>query len=408
MSTQIPIKANFSGTKATSLAQFNSTDAVGIANGGTGQVDRQLAINALTNVAASNVGNVLTKDAAGNATWQIGGGGSTGNWQPLLISGQNIKTINGNTILGSGDLALGAGTTITNFQLTQTGAGSVTPVADSLLGVLRYGYNWVKNASDAYTISTATGRIHNLLIDDTIGVGASGGRDALMVGLNVANATSGTEQNHSAITGFVLGRANANTSQLYGINAYAGITASARVFMLTGLNVEIGAQAGSLVTWKAGIQITSNSEDKVSGTSGDGALAVTAEVGAVGWLRGIAFHNYGGANPIHPTNGVILGTIGAATCRGGIDFTSYTFFGGAALNVKYGSAAIGYGDINGLNPKAILGVTTAGILEIGRDLAAGKLFINVDGTLRQVYATGNDFQGLAPGSGFRALCIPNA
>lgn len=399
---QIPIKANFSGVKATSFGQYTPTDAVGIANGGTSALTRQDAINNLTAVGQANVGSVLTKDNAGNATWATGGGTGGQQWQPILISGQNIKTVNGNSLLGSGDLVLGGGATISNVQLTQGTSGIQATTADPLLGDLRYSYNFIKSTTDAVQVASGIGYTHNFYIEETVAAGGSGGKYPLQVNLNVANATSGTVQSHAAITGFTLGRAVATSQKLYGINSFVGIAAGASVNMITGLNVVVGAQTGSTVAWKSGIQITSNAVDTVSGSSGDGAIAITAETGAVGWLRGIAFHSYGGRSPMNSATGVLMGTIGAATCRGGIDFSSYSF-STAALIVQYGSVGIAYADAAGLNGREVFRCDPAGNLVIGGQLLANRVWINVDGVTRNVSLIPNP-GGVMPG--YAALVVP--
>lgn len=48
----------------------NVTGTVAIANGGTGQITAQAAINALTGAASATSGYVLTRNASGNAIWQ--------------------------------------------------------------------------------------------------------------------------------------------------------------------------------------------------------------------------------------------------------------------------------------------------------------------------------------------------
>ncbi len=55
------------------------TGTLGVANGGTGQTTVQTAIDALTQVSGATTGDVLTKDASGNASWATpatGGGNS--------------------------------------------------------------------------------------------------------------------------------------------------------------------------------------------------------------------------------------------------------------------------------------------------------------------------------------------
>jgi len=53
--------------------------------------------------------------------------------QPTLVSATNIKTVNGNTLLGSGDLVIsgGGGSTVTNFGLDSTGENFYGTIYDS-------------------------------------------------------------------------------------------------------------------------------------------------------------------------------------------------------------------------------------------------------------------------------------
>lgn len=45
--------------------------------------------------------------------------------QPNLVSGTNIKTINGNSLLGSGDLVISGGSTMTKYTATVTGSAGI-------------------------------------------------------------------------------------------------------------------------------------------------------------------------------------------------------------------------------------------------------------------------------------------
>ncbi len=72
MATKKPL-CNYSGV----VQEIASADAVAIADGGTGQITAQAAIDALTNVSAATNEHVLTKDTAtGNAIFKASAGAS--------------------------------------------------------------------------------------------------------------------------------------------------------------------------------------------------------------------------------------------------------------------------------------------------------------------------------------------
>jgi len=153
MADKLPLKANIVSGTAMSLAEFDPTDTLGIASGGTGAQDAQTAIDTLTNVVGAVNEYVLTKDTlTGHAVFKVPTGGGSGSVtsvagrtgavvltkadvslgnvdntsdvskpvstaqaasiatkQPTLVSGTNIKTVNGNSLLGSGDLSISGG-----------------------------------------------------------------------------------------------------------------------------------------------------------------------------------------------------------------------------------------------------------------------------------------------------------
>lgn len=77
------------------------------------------ASNTLTDVASTNTAQTLT-----NKTIAFANNTLTG-VQPSLVSGTNIKTINGSSVLGSGDLAVGGGAMILLGQINANAASTV-------------------------------------------------------------------------------------------------------------------------------------------------------------------------------------------------------------------------------------------------------------------------------------------
>lgn len=90
-------------------------------------------------------GEVLTYDSATNTWRNEAGGAGTSNhallsnldyasaghtgFQPTLVSGTNIKTVNGSSLLGSGDLSVSAGSGITRTITTTSGSATMGSTA---------------------------------------------------------------------------------------------------------------------------------------------------------------------------------------------------------------------------------------------------------------------------------------
>lgn len=113
-------------------------DTIKIANGGTGQTTAQLAINALTDVAAATNEFVLTKDTAtGDAIWKVNDGAGTvtsvdvsGGTTGLTTSGGPITT--SGTITLSGTLAVANGGT--GGTTAQTAINNITGASGATIG----------------------------------------------------------------------------------------------------------------------------------------------------------------------------------------------------------------------------------------------------------------------------------
>lgn len=408
----IPIKANYSLGLATSFAEFTPTDAVPINNGGTGAISQQAALNALTNAVNYSAGYVLTRDSSGNAVFAPSGGNSGGPWQPYLISGSNIKTVNGTSLLGSGDIVITGGGAISNIQLTQAGTtGSVTLVSDAEDGYPRYAYNWIKNTGDGAIAWNGTqGKVHSLFIEHQVNsAGAKGGRDVVQINLNVTTPSgtyAGSDKNYVALTCLARSTCVDNAAGLFGFNPYAILAAGGSCMNLSGMEINVTARATAAAAplYKSGIQIASLADDALQGSLYDAAIAISSQ-GGVGWKRGILFGAMNGAYPTTATS-ALIGTVGPIPAAVGIDFTSASFAGGCALGLRKGSTAIMYADnVSGTpsNTVIVMDMDVNGAFVLGRNLLAGQLNINVDGTVQQMTAGGANTGGV----GFRMLRIPN-
>lgn len=145
------------------------TTALPIGSGGTGQTTANTALNALLPTQTGNSGKVLSTDGS-NTSWAIPASGgvtsvtatapvassggttpdismaqatssangylSSTDWstfngkQAALVSGTNIKTINGTSVLGSGDISVSASAGGSNTQVQYNSTGALAGSAD--------------------------------------------------------------------------------------------------------------------------------------------------------------------------------------------------------------------------------------------------------------------------------------
>ena len=127
------------------------TDFLSKSDVGLGNVDNTSDINKPVSTAQAAADAAVQAAAAADATTKANAR------QAALVSGTNIKTINGNSLLGSGDLATGdvtlTGTqTLTNKTLTAPAVNGYTEGVSTA------------NTSTAYTISIATASVQILTL----------------------------------------------------------------------------------------------------------------------------------------------------------------------------------------------------------------------------------------------------
>lgn len=195
-------------------------------------------------------------------------------YQPILVSGTSIKTINGTSLLGSGDLSIQAG--VTSFN-TRTGAITLSSTdVTTALGFTPYnatnpsGYITSSTASSTYVAlagSTMSGKLVLPAVTSSaapinLGVGATGTTPAGVTAGDVwINASNGMQFRTNSTT-FTVGTLEGNQSWS-GANSFLGITVTG-VLTLSGNTTGTHVFASSATTGTVSI----------GGASQTGALTV--------------------------------------------------------------------------------------------------------------------------------------
>ena len=141
-----------------------------------------------TALAATDLVEISESDGAGGyVTKSVTGANVVSGLQPTLVSGTDIKTINSNSILGSGDLVVGGGGGVNvltkpvsgrlyNARTTGTnGSGNFNPAANTIVLYPFIPANTltVSNLQVNVSVATASGLIRILVYSDLNGVPSS-------------------------------------------------------------------------------------------------------------------------------------------------------------------------------------------------------------------------------------------
>lgn len=169
------------------------------------------------------------------------------------------------------------------------------------------------------------------LINNMSSTAVRGGRQGLAVYQILSSPTHAANplREYVAIAAIVHAEtADNGAGSFYAMNPYARAYSGATGLVeLTGGEVNVDAQSGSSVGYKAGWSIVGAPTDAVQGSVYDVMLSLSNQVGAVGWNDGILLGPQNGVFPIH-SSGAILRTIGGTAAKG-VDFASTTITGNA-------------------------------------------------------------------------------
>lgn len=239
------------------------------------------------------------------------------NKQSALVSGTNIKTVNSNSLLGSGNVSVGTvtsvgvtagtGISVSGSPITGSGSITVTNTAPDQTVALTAGSNVTitgtypnftiaassgGSAATPTTLGTVYGRTDTSSLQNTaLGENAGGalttgtlncfiGRQA---GRLITNASSNTIYGHNA-----LGNTSANTSYNTGVGT--NVFSSASMSSLSGYNTAVGALSSSSIVngnynttigYSSGSSIANGVNNVVIGANAGGANLTNGEYNIV-------------------------------------------------------------------------------------------------------------------------------
>lgn len=397
---------------------------------------------------ASNVLSALAKDT--NATRYLSNTGSSNNpaWaQIALTTGVSgvLPVANGGTNASSASItafnnitgytASGAtGTTSTNLVFS-TSPTLVTPTlgvasATRLLLPASQAYSTTidsklfgsGNLSGTVTVGSPIA-VYQLAVDtDTVDAsavsgfnylagggsiygGAKGNRNGVFGTVNVAAATGNVaadDRYYVALAGNAIGSANDNgtgvtpSGNLFGFGVAARLAAAATFYNdLVGGEIDVIAETGSGVAYKAGLQIVSDVNDAVQGSLSDYGLGFGTAAGSIGFKKLISMCGAASAKWPLSSGGTLIGTetpaTGTMTALYGVDFSAISFSGSGAAAFK-SSGFLVDPDGDTTVKTLILNGSTSGTTTVKAAATAGTTTITLPAGTTDFSATGGTAQ----------------
>lgn len=315
----------------------------------------------------------------------------TGRFTNLTVIGEMATT-------GSNAWAVGDGTTrktFTHSSYLSPSGGVMTPLfllQGNAFGTITSNAN-VANLR-AFNVNSDTvnangaqgGGLNHNYFGATVSPGSVGGRTTLNVFLNHAGSTQGGNRFHVALAGYAHASGSAggtagvgnSRGNLFGFNTSSLLATTAGQYweQVVGTEVNVGAQAGTSVNDKVGLQIVQWKTDAVAANRTEaGLLFVTQPSTTVaGWDKAVQIGAYHGSWPVRATGSLFA--LGEANpefvhtpmvARAGIDF--------ASIPAKFTTAAFASPGflVNG-SGQMTLGSNTIGWSSTGLAIgAAGKV-----------------------------------
>jgi hypothetical protein len=294
-----------------------------------------IASNTLTGVQASLVSGTSIKTV--NSESLLGSGDVA--VQPTLVSGTSIKTINGASVLGSGDLEVGGGGTF-NYAKLFTSSTTFTPPQTGTYRVTVIGGGGSGATFEGTTAGQCTGggaggmAVKTLVLDSavtytvTIGAGGAAQNDAT-AGAHAGNAGSASSFSGTGIT-TIQGNGGAGGTAGTGARpAAAGGTASGGDFNITGGNGgatvtsagDFAATGGGAVGWFGVGYSSGTAQGSGTGAAASGGAGVGGKSGDASTTNSVNSRTMGGSSA-----GSSPDQLGSGTGASAPSFPDYVVF----------------------------------------------------------------------------------
>jgi hypothetical protein len=251
-------------TAGTGISVTNGASSITVANSGV------LGVTATSPVASSGGQNPVISMPA--ATTSVSGYLTSTDWntfngkQAALVSGTNIKTVNGTTLLGSGNLAVGTVTSVTGTAPVVSSGGATPAISMAAATTSVNGYltstDWNtfngKQAALGFTPYNATNPSNYIALASAI-TGYTVGANTALAATDTLLAGLGKIQGQINARG----TGNGTVTSVSGTGGYGGLTLSGTV--TSSGNITLGGTPTG--TWPVSVSGTANSETLATVTS---------------------------------------------------------------------------------------------------------------------------------------------
>ena len=229
-----------------------------------------------------------------------------------------------------------------SLSVTQTNLTG-TPLkgnASGATGTADYTHNRILVLNDTVDPSNFSGgQVDALGVSVIPGQNTKGNRSAMAGTLFMPLSTNLAPPGGNYLGGSFIAQSNANlggsavdgkghaSGAVFGIGSNGILDGGAtNILNVTAAEFDVSVTSSCTVLAKSGISIAQLPGDAVHGAIYDAGVSISRQPSSSGWLNGILFSDYNGAQPC-ASSGQLIATQGSSTITNGINFSSYTFTG---------------------------------------------------------------------------------
>ncbi|MHB8268228.1 hypothetical protein [Bradyrhizobium sp.] len=244
---------------------------------------------------AFNVDNSATSAATGvNVTAAAAGNGvyisalSSATNENLVLNAKGTAVVATNSTFS---IFPPANSLVQGLAVTQTPAGTTSPVPPAFTFTTANALNWINTPSDTvnngdFNELTSLAVFHNFG-----GSTVTGQRSAFVAQAQLLSATNPASLERDVVGGSLRAYASvADNHNFIGGNSIGALfTGAGAAFGLTGHEIDILSQSGTSMGNKFGLSIIQVTGDTAQGSSADAAIALYSQSGTPGWKNGFLF-----------------------------------------------------------------------------------------------------------------------